>query len=100
MSETQRLKTGSQYGRKPDCNAVATLERHCTQRVKNNNNVALQTATLLQHLRDTVHSESKTTISQLSQVHQLPNSSEFFYCHVHREIFNTQLHLKAAAMLP
>lgn len=26
---TQRWKTGSQYGRKPDCRAVATEDRHC-----------------------------------------------------------------------
>jgi hypothetical protein len=27
-SETHRRYTGSQYGRKPDCKAVATLDRH------------------------------------------------------------------------
>jgi len=27
--ETHRWNTGSQYGRKPDCKAVATDERHC-----------------------------------------------------------------------
>jgi len=36
MSETQRLKTGKQYGRKPDCNAVATLERHCCTQPQTN----------------------------------------------------------------
>jgi len=29
MSDTQRWNTGSQYGRKPTCSAVATLDRHC-----------------------------------------------------------------------